>query len=121
MTYRKIKSQPFGCFPTSNMDPCKRLLPSSFSRLGVHLPALLLGLGAHVAQAQEANATSTVSIAGDASPQGQAAPTDSHVKDSPVTLKGVDVVASSSGAGMAAIQLVGPNEYVLNRSVPNGA
>lgn len=121
MTSRKIKSQPFGHFPTSNMDPCKRLSPGTFTRLGVHLPALLLGLGSHAVQAQDTNAASTASVAGDASRQGQTAPVDNHAKDSPVTLKGVDVVASSSGAGMAAIQLVGPNEYVLNRSDLDGA
>lgn len=120
MTFRKIKSQKFDYVRASNIDPCKRFLYGPFTRLSLQLPVLLVGLGVHAvhAQAQNVGASSAMGVTSDVTKKGKG---DDQAKDTPVTLNGVDVVASSSGAGMAAIQLVGPNEYVLNRSDLDGA
>lgn len=119
MNNRKTKNQAFNHTRVTNSVRCKRSPYAPMARLGLHLPALLIGMGAHAAQAQEANVAA--GAGGDVSVQSPAAASDKPAKDATVTLKGVDVVAASSGAGMAAIQLVGPNEYVLNRSDLDGA
>lgn len=121
MTHHKTKNQKFDCLRTSNANPCQRHSHGCFTRFGLHLTALLLALGGRAAHAQDANASPEAGIARDSGAQGQTTSRDKQAKNSAVTLTGVDVVASSSGVGMAAIQLVGPNEYVLYRSDLDGA
>ena len=103
---------------TAKATPCKRLPRDSRTRFAFPLTALLLGFGMHAAQARDADTAPATSTTNGKGVQGKTA---ANSKPSPVTLTGIDVVASSNGAGMAAIQLVGPNEYILNRSDLDGA